>query len=299
MPDSLLPVFKPADCRVLPHGAILEQQRNRDRAKQMTIRAVSIALALACACAMGAGARAQGTPEQSPVWLQLQETVFGKRPINPGGKQVVQLHVNSRAEDAATVPILVRTALAQTEQRYIKRLWLVIDNNPSPIGVVFHLTPHSGQADIETRVRIENSTFVRAIAETNDGELFMDAKPIYAAGGCSGPSLADEAAMAKLGNMKMRLEDKLELNKPVQAKLMVSHPNFSGLSKLNSYTQYVKRIAVSYAGREILAADVDFTISENPTFRFYFVLTEHGELKAEIVDTNDLKFETSLAVKPD
>jgi sulfur-oxidizing protein SoxY len=265
----------------------------------MTVRAAFIASMLICASTIGGGAWGQGAPEQSPVWLQLQDTVFGKRAINPGGKQVVQLHVNSRAEDAATVPILVRTALPQTEQRYIKRLWLVIDNNPSPIGVVFHLTPHSGQADIETRVRIENSTFVRAVAETSDGELFMDAKPIYAAGGCSGPSLADEAAMANLGNMKMRLEDRLQLNKPVQAKLMVSHPNFSGLSKLNAYTQYVKRIVVSYAGQEILTADVDFTISENPTFRFYFLPKEHGELKAQIVDTNDLKFETTLAVRPE
>ena len=265
----------------------------------MTLRAVSIALTLACALSVAPGAWAQGTPEQSPVWLQLQETVFGKRPINPGGKQVVQLHLNSRAEDAATVPILVRTALPQTSASYVKRLWLVIDNNPSPIGVVFHFTPESGQADIETRVRIENSTFVRAVAETSDGELFMDAKPIYAAGGCSGPSLADEVAMANLGNMRMRLEDRLELNKPVQAKLMVSHPNFSGLSKLNSYTQYVKRIVVSYAEREILTADVDFTISENPTFRFYFVPTEHGELKAQIIDTNDLKFETTLSIKPE
>jgi sulfur-oxidizing protein SoxY len=242
---------------------------------------------------------AQGTAEASPVWQQLQQTVFQNRPVNAQGNQVVQLHLNSRAEDAAIVPILVRTTLPQTAQRYIKRLWLVIDNNPSPIGIVFHLTPDSGQADIETRVRIENSTFVRAVAETSDGELFMDAKPIYAAGGCSGPSVADEAAMASLGRMKMRLEDKLELNKPVQAKLMVSHPNFSGLSKMNSYAQYVKHIAVSYAGREILSADVDFTISENPIFRFYFVPTEHGELKAEIIDTNDLKFETTLAVKPE
>lgn len=264
----------------------------------MTWRTAHFAL-IALSLAVGREAFAQGTPEASPVWQQLQQTVFENRPINAHGNQVVQLHLNSRAEDAATVPILVRATLAQTERRYIKRLWLVIDNNPSPIGVVFHLTPHSGQADIETRVRIENSTFVRAVAETNDGELFMDAKPIYAAGGCSGPSVADEAAMASLGKMRMRLEDKLELNKPVQAKLMVSHPNFSGLSKMNSYAQYVKRIVVSYAGREILSADVDFTISENPAFRFYFVPSEHGELKAEIVDTNDLKFETTLAVKPE
>ena len=56
---------------------------------------------------------------------------------------------------------------------------------------------------------------------------------------------------------------------------------------------------ISYAGREIMSADIDFTISKNPTFSFYFLPTEKGELKAEIVDTNELKFETSLAIQPE
>ena len=60
----------------------------------------------------------------------------------------------------------------------------------------------------------------------------------------------------------------------------------------------MKHVSVSYAGKEILSADVDFTISENPNFRFYFVPQEKGELNAKVVDTNDLTFETSLSVAP-
>ena len=102
-----------------------------------------------------------------------------------------------------------------------------------------------------------------------------------------------------MGRTKIRLDDEVELNKPNLAKLMVSHPNFSGLSKQDARVQYVKHLVVSYAGREIMSADIDFTISKNPTFNFYFLPTTKGELKAEIVDTNDLKFETSLAIKPE
>jgi len=49
----------------------------------------------------------------------------------------------------------------------------VIDKNPSPLGAVFTLTPDSGRADIETRIRIEDYTWVRAIAEMQDGKLYM------------------------------------------------------------------------------------------------------------------------------
>ena len=59
---------------------------------------------------------------------------------------------------------------------------------------------------------------------------------------------------------------------------------------------YARRIQVSYAGQPVLSADVDFSISENPNFRFYFVPTGEGELKAEVVDTNELRFETVVKV---
>lgn len=237
-------------------------------------------------------------PEESPVWQQLKKTVFEARSINATHNNTIRLDMATRAEDASVVPIVLRTITAQKPDRYIKKMWLVIDNNPSPIGVVFNLTPDSGRADIETRVRVENSTFVRAIAEMNDGSLFMDVKPIAAAGGCSTPGGADDGT-ANMGKMKFKLDDEVELNKPNLAKLMVNHPNFSGMSKEDKRVQYVRHVVVSYAGREIMSADIDFTISKNPTFNFYFLPMEKGELKAEIVDTNDLKFETSLAINPE
>ena len=237
-------------------------------------------------------------PEESPVWQQLKKTVFDNRPVNASFNNTIRLDMASRADDASIVPVLLRTIAPQKPDRYIKRIWLVIDNNPSPIGVVFNLTPESGRADIETRVQVENSTFVRAVAETNDGSLFMDVKTIAAAGGCTVPG-GTEDETANLGKMKFRLDENVALNQPNLAKLMVSHPNFSGLSKEDKRVRYVRHVSVSYAGKEIMSADVDFTISKNPTFNFYFLPTEKGELKAEIVDTNDLKFETSLAIKPE
>ena len=260
----------------------------------------SIAAAVVtCLMLMSGHASAQRyDPEESAVWQELKRTVFEQRGINASHNNTIRLDIASRAEDASIVPVVIRTITPQNPNRYIKKIWLVIDNNPSPIGVVFNLTPESGRADIETRVRVENSTFVRAVAETNDGSLFMDVKTIAAAGGCTVPGGADDSA-ANMGKMKFKLDEEVELNKPNLAKLMVSHPNFSGLSKEDKRVQYVKHLVVRYAGREIMSADIDFTISKNPTFNFYFLPTEKGALTAEIIDTNDLKFETSLAIKPE
>ncbi len=178
-------------------------------------------------------------PEESRRMAATQANRVRAAAINATHNNTIRLDIASRAEDASIVPVILRTITPQNPDRYIKKIWLVIDNNPSPIGVVFNLTPESGRADIETRVRVENSTFVRAVAETNDGALFMDVKTIAAAGGCTVPGGAEEAS-ANMGKMKFKLDDEVELNKPNLAKLMVSHPNFSGLSKEDKRVQYVR-----------------------------------------------------------
>src|SRR5439155_17092980 len=98
---------------------------------------------------------------------------------------VVALETPRRSEDAAVVPIAIRAIFAQAQNRYVEKVWLVIDNNPSPIAAVFHFTPASGRADIKTRVRVEHYTHTRAIALTNHGELHMATHYIKAAAGCS------------------------------------------------------------------------------------------------------------------
>ena len=85
---------------------------------------------------------------------------------------------------------------------------------------------------------------------------------------------------------------------------MVQHPNSSGLAR-DQMTQlyipayYVRTIEVTYAGRPIMSAEVDFSISENPNFRFYFLAREAGELKAVVVDTKDREIQGAVQVEVD
>jgi len=251
-----------------------------------------------------AGGRAEtntsDNPEDSAIWQKLRVSLFQSRPIAIAGDDVISLEVPVRAEDAAIVPVAIKARFTQTPARYIDKVYLIIDNNPSPISAIFQFTPLSGRADIETRVRIDQYTHVRAIAETNDGKLFMTTYFVKASGGCSAPPGKDaQAALASLGRMKFRVEDPAGVNQPVLAQLMISHPNTSGLamdqvSRLYTPAHFVRQVRVSYDGQLVMSADVDFSISENPNFRFYFLPHDNGELRAELVDSKDLQFETTL-----
>lgn len=262
-------------------------------------------LAAAGASPVLAQLRSGENPDASENWLRVRGPLFQDRPINTDAGNVIELDAPMRAEDAAIVPIAIRAKFAQSPERSIRKVWLVIDNNPSPVAAVFGYTAASGRADIETRVRIDEYTFVRAIAETSDGKLHMATRFVKASGGCSAPPGKDpQAALATLGKMRLRVDQPPDAPRGLHlAQLMISHPNHSGLAMDQLTRQYtpahfVRRIEVSYAGQPVLTADVDFSLSENPNLRFHFDATKGGELEARIVDSNDLSFKTSLRYSP-
>jgi sulfur-oxidizing protein SoxY len=269
----------------------------------MFLRVLAYA-ALACSSAGFAADTVPGTASDLPdpetaIWKKLKSSLFENRPISSGA---VELTAPTRAEDGAVVPIAIRAKSLQRPERYIRRLYLIVDNNPSPIAAVIDLTPESGRADIETRIRVEQYSYVRAVAELSDGTLSAQARFVKASGGCSAPAGGDSAAAGRTGRMRLAVGGDGAYGEPVAAQLMVSHPNHSGLAmdqitRLYTPAYFVRSVKVSFAGKPVLAAEVDFSISENPYFRFYFVPNAPGKLKAEVTDTKDLKFETAVAVQ--
>ena len=58
----------------------------------------------------------------------------------------------------------------------------------------------------------------------------------------------------------------------------------------------MRKINVTYGGKPVMSADLDFSISENPNLRFYFVPDGAGPLTAEVLDSRDVSFRSSLNV---
>ncbi|HEX7156041.1 MAG TPA: quinoprotein dehydrogenase-associated SoxYZ-like carrier, partial [Burkholderiaceae bacterium] len=178
-------------------------------------RIAAAGLAVTLAFSLGVARAQVQFDADSPAWLKVRASVFGDRRIETDAGSVVELEAPARAEDAAVVPLTIRTRLPQTSERFVRRIYLVIDRNPSPLGAVFTFTPESGRADIETRVRIEDYTHVRAIAETSDGSLYMATRYVKASGGCSAPAGKDAAAaLARLGRIKFFTPGEVQLDQP-------------------------------------------------------------------------------------
>jgi len=269
----------------------------------MQLRWTSVVISFASAMVLAASAfaneKAEPDPAQSTYWEPIRKIMFGDREILDG-KDVLRVYLPLRADDASTVPVTVKAQIDQKADHYLKTIYLVVERNPSPTAGVFHFSLDSGRVQLETRLRFEDFSHVRAIGETSDGKLYMSSRWVKAAGGCSAPNARNYVPPALMGKMKFKFEDEtLKYDEPALVQLMIRHPNESALAgdfDPSKVARFVRNLSVTYAGKVVMTAEVDFSISENPSFRFTFVPHEAGELRAEVEDTYDQRYTQTLTV---
>jgi sulfur-oxidizing protein SoxY len=240
--------------------------------------------------------------DTSPEWDALRSKLFGRENImaaHQSAQPLVQLIVPLRAAYGASVPVKIVSLQPQTAERHVRRLTLLVDKNPSPVAAQLQITPAMGQANLETRLRVDEYSHIRVITEWSSGELHMDSRYVKVSGGCSAPPNRDQLNL--IGKTLFRLPEGVKPNALTPADVTVVHPNDTGF-ELNNVTvmfippHFVRTLKVSYGGQRLFDADLDFSISENPSFRFNFLAQAPGELLAEVEDSKDGRFQGRLPV---
>ena len=90
----------------------------------------------------------------------------------------VRLELPSAAENGHSVPMIVRVDSPMSEADYVRRIDLVSEKNPVPLMATFFLGPHMGRAEVESRVRLNGTQRVTALAQLSDGSFWFDAADI-------------------------------------------------------------------------------------------------------------------------
>ena len=90
----------------------------------------------------------------------------------------VRLELPRVADDGHSVPLLVRVDSPMSDSDHVRRIDLVSEKNPVPLMATFFLGSDTGRAEIESRVRLNGSQRVTAIAQLSDGSFWFDATDI-------------------------------------------------------------------------------------------------------------------------
>ena len=115
--------------------------------------------------------RASDEPGATDPFPQLAHVITGGAPIHAGR---VRIDTPRLADNGHSVPITVRVESAMSAQEHVRRITLVSESNPRPLIATFHFTPKSGRAEISTRIRLNKSQRVMALAELSDGSFWAD-----------------------------------------------------------------------------------------------------------------------------
>ena len=268
-----------------------------------SFRYLAFVLALSMFVAVGSMG-AYATDKRDKTWVDLKEEFF-ENVIIEDGNAILKIDAPKRAEDAAIVPISVTVDPSVT----IKRLVLFVDENPIPMAADFTFGPASPSASFSTRLRVNSYSYVRVVAEADDGKHYMTKAFVKASGGCSAPANKDiAAAKAQLGRMKLRLfPPKQSASAGTkqsglrEAQIMIRHPNSSGfqmdqVSMLYIPAHFVDNIEVRQGDELVMKVEGGISLSENPNLRFHYKAAGKSQISVLASDNEDGKFERSWPI---
>jgi sulfur-oxidizing protein SoxY len=263
---------------------------------RLPLAAAVLGLALAAAPALA---------DDPDPWPGLVQDIFNNRPMNDGSG-VIGIEMPARAEDAAIVPVTLRTKLSPGDPRRVRAITLVIDRNPAPMAAKFELGPDANVTEISTRVRVNNYTDVHAVAELTDGQLYVSKTYVKASGGCSAPAGKNaEEANSRLGQMRYRQfarADEAPASRIREAQIMIGHPNNSGL-QMDQVTQlyipafFINQLKLTQDDSPVLSMEGGISISEDPNIRFTYVSNGAKHFRAEAKDTSGHVFRNDWDVE--
>lgn len=97
---------------------------------------------------------------------KLLQDLLGTQDVRQGR---VTLDIPRLADNGNAVPLKVRVDSPMTAADHVKTIHLISEKNPRPLIAVFHLGPRSGRAELNTRIRLNGTQFVMAVATLADG----------------------------------------------------------------------------------------------------------------------------------
>lgn len=239
----------------------------------------------------------------SGSWADLRGDFVAEEKTLLDGASLFAVEAPYRAHDAATVPIVLSQ---EPDATPIERAMLIIDENPAPMAADLTFSPAMYPLQFELRVRVDQYSNVRVLAETADG-TYMNGRFVKASGGCSAPASRDPlVALASIGQMRLKHFDApLQMSgQRREAQIMIRHPNYSGLQR-DQITQlfigahFIDKLEVFQGDELLFTLEGGISVSENPVFRFAYRDNGSQTIRVRAHDTDGNLFENTLQKSPE
>lgn len=109
---------------------------------------------------------AAATPEALAAAIQAYT---GGAPMRNGR---IAIEIAELVENGNTVPLSLSVQSPMSASDHVQSLAVFTERNPQPEVAVFHFSPRSGVATVNTRIRLATSQPLVAVATMNDGSCW-------------------------------------------------------------------------------------------------------------------------------
>jgi len=106
---------------------------------------------------------------QDDPFAALVRKITGGAAVNSGR---VTVDTPRLADNGHSVPLKVSVASPMTPGDHVRSIMLLSGRNPRPVIATYHLGPRAGRAEVATRVRLNGSQRVLALAQLSDGSYW-------------------------------------------------------------------------------------------------------------------------------
>lgn len=155
----------------------------------------------------------------------VAELLAGGTPQTTG----LKLDLPSVSEDGSAVAVGVQFDGQLEPGDRLASLHLLATENPRPELIAFHLLSDQTLPDFNTRIRLNESQQVIAVAISEQGHSWVSAKDVRVTiSGCLVLD-PDEQVIAGMQNPRIALPRRIKAGEPVELRTLINHPMETGL----------------------------------------------------------------------
>jgi len=238
-----------------------------------------------------------------PLWRNAEHAIrafFGTATFDHVG---IAIDLPQHADAGHSVPITVRIDSAMTTEDHPRVVHLVMDGNPTPHALSVWFTPEAGRAEFSTRLRLETSQKVTAVAQMSDGRHLRADRNITVSFGACGQigSGSDDDVRAFQPVPRVSVPATARRGEIIPIRALISHPMETGMRRDATLgwirQRIISRFGCVYNGREIFRARPYPAVATNPYFAFFARAEESGEFAFSWYDTFDMTFTATARIE--
>lgn len=237
-----------------------------------------------------------------PLWKNAEDAIHAFFPRTTFESDGLDIDLPQHTDAGSSVPITVRFPGEVTPADFPRVVHILGHGNPTAHILSAWFSPAGGKAEFSTRIRLEKSQKVTAVAElTNGRHIRVDKEISVAFGACAqiGTGTNDDI-FAFQPQPRVSVPPTAARGAIVPVRALISHPMETGL-RLDAFDEWVRQRIISrfectFEGQSVFRARLYPAVATNPYFQFWATAERSGAFEFSWFDMTDKTYTARAAI---